>query len=78
MEIYDTDPLVWHGGLKARFCKELYDALTRISKTFSSIEWPYLLMHSDKDKLCDFNASENFHNATRSSDKVFKVRVIPI
>ena len=76
VELYDTDPLVWHGGLTARFCKEMCDAILRISKTFKSIEWPYLLMHSDNDKLCEFNASVKFHSATRSNDKLFKVRII--
>ncbi|EDV29042.1 uncharacterized protein TRIADDRAFT_52533 [Trichoplax adhaerens] len=72
VESYNTDPLVWHGGLRAHFCKEVYDAVCKITKISKSIEWPYLVMHGDQDKLCEISGSESFHNAARSSDKTYK------
>lgn len=73
MEAYDTDELNYHGGLRVSFAIQLMGAATRIETEIPSINWPFLLLHGDADKLCDIRGSVMMYKDTPSLDKKFKV-----
>ncbi|XP_002740294.1 monoglyceride lipase-like [Saccoglossus kowalevskii] len=73
VELYRTDPLVWHGGLKARFVAKATAAFQQIQNNMSSIEWPFLILHGDADNLCDINGSKMLVERAKSTDKHLQV-----
>ncbi|ELT90862.1 hypothetical protein CAPTEDRAFT_228940 [Capitella teleta] len=69
---YTEDPLVWHGGLKARMASELIDAMEDLSKRLAEFTHPFLLLHGTDDKLCDISGADLFDKETGSTDKTYK------
>jgi len=57
---YLNDPLVYHGGVRARMGIELIDAINNAKDLAPQIQWPFLIMHGTEDKLVPFSASEEF------------------
>ncbi|XP_062855154.1 monoglyceride lipase [Trichomycterus rosablanca] len=73
VEAYETDELVYHGGMKVSFGMQLMAASSRIEKELPDITWPFLLLHGSADKLCDVGGSQLMHNQAKSTDKTIKV-----
>ncbi|ESO82540.1 hypothetical protein LOTGIDRAFT_223188 [Lottia gigantea] len=69
---YKEDPLVHHGGLKAKWGLCMINTLKYIEDNLSTITFPYLNLHGDQDKLVDIQGSEDMHEHSTSSDKTFK------
>lgn len=55
---------------------QLMGATARIEKEIPSINWPFLLLHGDADKLCDIRGSMMMHKNAPSSDKKIKVGMV--
>lgn len=74
VEAYDTDELIYHGGVRISFGMQLMEAANRIQRHLPDITWPFLLLHGDADKLCDIRGSQLMYDQAKSSDKTLKVR----
>ncbi|KAE8293230.1 Monoglyceride lipase [Larimichthys crocea] len=66
VEAYDTDELNFHGGMRVSFGMQLMGAAARIEREIPSINWPFLLLHGDADKLCDIRGSRMMHETLRA------------
>lgn len=77
VEAYDTDELNFHGGMRVSFGMQLMGAAARIEREIPSINWPFLLLHGDADKLCDIRGSRMMHENAQSSDKKITVGIMP-
>ncbi|MGL4608291.1 MAG: lysophospholipase [Trueperaceae bacterium] len=69
---YDTDPLNYRGGTKARFGKELMGAGKYVLSRASSIKLPLLIMAGTGDKIASPEGSKQLFNRVGSSDKTLK------
>lgn len=68
------DPLVWHGGVKAGWAKEMFDAQSEIATGVSSITLPFITIHGTGDTLVDISSSQFLYDNAKSEDKSFEVR----
>lgn len=73
MQAYESDELVYHGGLRVSFGMQLMAASSRIETELPNISWPFLLLHGTADKLCDIRGSNLMYNQAKSTDKKMKV-----
>ena len=72
-DLYQNDPLVFHGSLPARLSAEMLGQLGQvISEVAPKITLPYLLFHGNDDLICAMSGSERFHAATKSTEKRFE------
>lgn len=76
VELYISDELIYRGGMRISFCTQLMGATARIEKEIPSVNWPFLLLHGDTDKLCDIRGSEMMYENAPSSDKKIKVGIV--
>ena len=77
MKIYVEDPLIWQGGMKARWIYEFGLALTEARANIRSITLPLFLMHGDRDRLVPISASEFIRANIGSQDMQYEVRDMP-
>lgn len=73
VEAYENDELIYHGGMRVSFAVQLMGATARIKKEIPSINWPFLILHGDADKLCDIGGSEMMYENAQSLDKKLKI-----
>ncbi|MCJ8734805.1 hypothetical protein PDJAM_G00239570 [Pangasius djambal] len=73
VQSYESDELVYHGGLRISFGMQLMAASSRIETELPNISWPFLLLHGTADKLCDIRGSHLMYNQAKSTDKKIKV-----
>uniref|UniRef100_A0A8C6S8N2 Monoglyceride lipase n=2 Tax=Neogobius melanostomus TaxID=47308 RepID=A0A8C6S8N2_9GOBI len=73
VEAYDSDELVYHGGMRVSFGIQLMGAVSRIEREVPNMHWPFYLLHGDADKLCDIRGSHMMYEGAPSSDKRLKV-----
>ena len=71
-----NDPLVWHGGMKARWALAVLDAMENVKAEIPSVEWPFLILHGDADKITQVEGSIMFHEKASSKDKTIKVKYL--
>ncbi|KAK3566440.1 hypothetical protein QTP86_032573, partial [Hemibagrus guttatus] len=72
VQAYESDELVYHGGLRVSFGMQLMAASSRIETELPNISWPFLLLHGTDDKLCDIRGSNLMYNQAKSTDKKIK------
>ncbi|MFN7953812.1 MAG: alpha/beta hydrolase [bacterium] len=70
---YDADPLVYHGGVRARTGAEILDTMDRIHGRMEEVTLPFLVFHGTEDKLTDCQGSRELHARARSADKTIHV-----
>ena len=70
------DPLVWHGGLKARWATAMFDAQDEIERRISSITLPFITLHGTGDTLVDIESSQFLNNNAQSEDKTFEASTV--
>ncbi|KAK1801124.1 hypothetical protein P4O66_022827 [Electrophorus voltai] len=73
VEAYESDELVYHGGMRVSFGMQLMAASTRIESEIPNITWPFFLLHGDADRICDIRGSNAMYNQATSTDKKLKV-----
>jgi acylglycerol lipase len=66
---YDADPLVYHGGVRARTGTEILDAIQRVNERMEKMTLPFLVFHGTDDKLTDCEGSRELHARATSTDK---------
>lgn len=70
---YVEDPLVWHGGLKARWSVFMLNIMNEIQARFSEIKWPFLILHGTADRICSIEGSQLMCDGASSKDKTLKI-----
>ncbi|XP_064633081.1 monoglyceride lipase-like isoform X2 [Lineus longissimus] len=70
---YQNDPLVYHGYMKAKWGLCTLSCLQYIQAHLNTIEWPFLILHGDEDKLCSLEGSQVLYDRAASTDKTIKV-----
>lgn len=66
---YESDPLVFHGGVPMRTGKELLDAGARARTRLDQVRLPLLIMHGTEDRLIDPQGSRDLYAQAGASDK---------
>lgn len=69
----ETDPLNYHGRVRARTGAEMLRAARRIQTHMNAISCPLLIIHGTEDKLTDPHASQRLYERARSSDKTLRL-----
>jgi len=72
-ELYLNDPLVYHGGVRARFGAEFIATIQNTSAHLQEIKIPFLALHGANDRLVMPSSSEEFYSDAGSSDKDLKL-----
>lgn len=57
-----------------RWAVQMFKAFDKIQASMAQIEWPFLTLHGDKDKLTDPSGSQLLYDKASSKDKTYKVR----
>ncbi|XP_022081071.1 monoglyceride lipase-like isoform X2 [Acanthaster planci] len=70
---YETDPLIFHGKIKARFAVQTLQAMERLGNGLPDIRWPFLIQHGDQDKLAEISGSRLMYETAPSEDKTLTV-----
>jgi acylglycerol lipase len=70
---YDTDPLNYRSGTKARFGTELLGAGNYVFSHASTIKLPILVMVGSGDRIADAQGGKKLFELVGSSDKTLKV-----
>ncbi|XP_004875338.1 monoglyceride lipase isoform X1 [Heterocephalus glaber] len=73
VENYNSDPLVYHGGLKVSFCTQLLNAVSRVERGMPKLTLPFLLLQGSDDHLCDNKGAYLLMDGAKSQDKTLKV-----
>jgi len=72
-DLYQNDPLVYHGNMPARLACELLTKIsTVINESAPKISLPYLLFHGKSDQICAMIGSEKLFEVSKSTDKKFE------
>ncbi len=66
---YEEDPLIYHGGIRARTGYELMKAAERTKENISRFLAPVFLIHGESDKLANVEGSKYFYRKAGSTDK---------
>ncbi len=70
---YESDPLVYRGGIPAGTLVAIGRAITRIQAGMESITMPLLLLHGTADELCEPEGSKQLDARAGSTDKTLKL-----
>jgi len=73
VEQYDTDPLVYHGRVRAGLAAAMSRGIRRIERDAPSITLPLLIMHGTADALANPAGSIALHERAGTSDKTLKL-----
>ena len=68
---YDEDPLVYHGGLKARMGAQLLDLIAYACDNVGDVSKPCIFLQGSDDKLVDKNATKDFYDNVSIEDKKY-------
>lgn len=72
-ELYDADPLAYHGKIKARMGNELLKAVAAAWAGVHSIRLPLLIMHGTADTIVPVSNSERLYREVASEDKLLRL-----
>eukprot|EP00118_Oscarella_pearsei_P026177 m.309552 g.309552 ORF g.309552 m.309552 type:complete len:287 (+) comp46916_c0_seq1:46-906(+) len=73
VKAYADDPLVWHGGLKARQAVASLNAFKEIESRLAEIEFPFIVLHGENDQLALKAGSQLLLEKAQSEDKTLKM-----
>ncbi|XP_046406475.1 monoglyceride lipase-like [Ischnura elegans] len=68
-----NDSLWWNGTIKAQMAVAFLNGINRIATVMDDYSIPMLIIHGDKDSLCDLEGSKRLHAASKATDKELKV-----
>jgi alpha-beta hydrolase superfamily lysophospholipase len=69
---YRTDPLVYHGKVKARTGAEILVTMEGLPARLPRLSMPLLLLHGTADQICDPAGSTLVHDGVSSVDKTMR------
>ena len=64
----------YQGGIRAHWAMTIKDILDYFETHIEDVTWPYLILHGEKDALCDPEGSKYFYDTSKSQDKKIKVK----
>ncbi|XP_042212007.1 monoglyceride lipase-like [Homarus americanus] len=67
------DPLRYQGGIRARWAMAGIETLLYFENHIPEVEWPFLILHGEKDQLCAPEGSQMLLDQAKSSDKTLKM-----
>lgn len=70
---YDSDPLVYREGMKARLAAEILGRIKKTNKLAHLFTQPVLMTHGGADQLTDPQGTVGFYNNCSSTDKELKI-----
>ncbi|XP_069101613.1 monoglyceride lipase-like [Argopecten irradians] len=70
---YEDDKLVFHDGIKAKWGLELLRSFDVMKAGFAKVDWPFLVLHGDHDKMCAVEGSQTLYDEAQSKDKQIKI-----
>lgn len=70
---YESDPLVYHGRVRAGLAAALGRAISRIDRDAPGITLPLLIMHGAADALADPQGSVDLYASVGSADKTLNM-----
>jgi len=72
-EICKNDSLHYKGAVVARFGGEIMKQQQQFLAEYKKINWPFLILHAEKDALSDSEGSQMMYSTAPSSDKTLKI-----
>ena len=72
VKMYVEDPLVYHGGLKAKWGASLSESMKAVRLRIGEIKLPLLIFQGTDDRLVPFSASQFVMDNVGAEDKTFK------
>ena len=75
---YNNDPLINHSRVMIRMAYQLYAIADQTENALPDVQFPFLLLHGDKDGLVDISGARKMMEFAKSTDKtleVFKVSI---
>jgi alpha-beta hydrolase superfamily lysophospholipase len=69
---FNSDPLVYHGGVKTRILHYILMESRELSAQVRELVLPLLILHGAEDKLCDPAGSQLLYDTAASKDKTLK------
>jgi len=73
VDLYDSDPLNYRGGVPARTGAEMNRVIKIIQENLEKITLPLLVMHGTDDRLADPQGSKDLYERAQSVDKTLKL-----
>ncbi|KAL1791214.1 monoglyceride lipase [Sigmodon hispidus] len=73
VDLYDSDPLICHAGVKVCFGIQLLNAISRVERAMPKLTLPFLLLQGSADQLCDSKGAYMLMESSRSQDKTLKI-----
>ncbi|XP_073900684.1 monoglyceride lipase isoform X4 [Castor canadensis] len=73
VDLYNSDPLICHAGLKVCFGIQLLNAVSRVERALPKLTVPFLLLQGSADRLCDSKGAYLLMDSARSQDKTLKI-----
>lgn len=70
---YDSDPLVYHGSVRARMGYHIIHVSRMVKSRLGEITLPLLVLHGSEDKICPPSGGEALYNGAASADKTLKM-----
>ena len=70
---YNSDPLVYHGKLSARFLVEMFAAMNDSKARANKIKLPILIMHGSDDVITSPAGSSYLYDHVSAKDKTLKI-----
>ncbi|XP_071439146.1 monoglyceride lipase-like [Hetaerina americana] len=68
-----NDPLWWNGSIKAQMAVAFMNGINRLAAIMDKFDIPMLIIHGEKDMLCDPEGSKRLHSASKAKDKEIKI-----
>ncbi|XP_028638796.1 monoglyceride lipase isoform X4 [Grammomys surdaster] len=73
VDLYNSDPLICHAGVKVCFGIQLLNAVSRVERAMPRLTLPFLLLQGSADRLCDSKGAYLLMESSRSQDKTLKM-----
>lgn len=73
VRLYDGDPLVYRGRMRAGLVAAMVRALQRVVRDMERVRAPLLIMHGTADALSNAQGSAELHRRASSIDKTLKL-----
>lgn len=73
VDLYNSDPLICHAGVKVCFGIQLLNAVSRVERAMPRLTLPFLLLQGSADRLCDSKGAYLLMESSPSQDKTLKM-----
>jgi acylglycerol lipase len=71
--LWDADPLSMHCKTRVRNANEYLRATETAMSSLESVEFPFLVFHSENDTMCDCDGSKSLYLKAKSEDKTLRL-----